>query len=321
MTAVAALAGVVRPIGRDLAHGSGGLAGAIFVALATLWAPLMIIDAKRCTRETNLRAQVEADLERHNYLTRVNELELARVRTDVEGALSVGGPCLVFQPIVEMTTGAIVGYEALSRFSDEQPPDQWFDSAARVGLGVDLELLVVRAALTALPRLPATAYLSINVSPATLINERLYEAISRTTPDRVVVELTEHVPLDDYEHYRAAMLQLRMIGVRLAIDDAGSGYSSFRHIVDLKPDIIKIDGSLIHGVHLDPSRRSLMIAFVSFANDLGATLVAECVETYEEAEVLRRWGVQQGQGWHFGRPQRLEVVLAARPRAVRAIER
>lgn len=314
MTGLAALAGVAPRVGRVLAGGFGaGVPGALLVAAATLWVPLGIIDARRCTRETNLRAQVEADLERHGYLTRLNELELASMRTDVERSLASGGPAIVYQPIVDMASGAVVGYEALSRFPDERPPDQWFERAARVGLGVELELAVVRWALEGLPSLPTTAYLSVNISPATLCDPRLYDAIGVDSAGRVVVELTEHVPLDDYCQYREAMLRLRMIGVRLAIDDAGSGYSSFRHIVDLKPDIIKIDGSLVHGVHLDPSRRSLMIAFVSFANDLGATLVAECVEVSEEAEVLRKWGVRYGQGWHYGRPQLLAAMQESDP--------
>src|SRR6202023_1062461 len=135
---------------------------------------------------------------RHGYLTRLNELELASMRTDVERSLTSGGPSIVYQPIVDMATAAIVGYEALSRFADNRPPDQWFERAARVGLGVELELEVVRGALEGLPRLPDTAYLSVNISPATLCDPRLYDAIGTVSSGRVVVELTEHVPLDDY---------------------------------------------------------------------------------------------------------------------------
>ena len=297
---VTSLTGTTSRVGHFLR--AGGVPADVFIGLAVCWIPLMVIDTRRCTREMLLRSRVEADLMREATATRARAQELAEIRAAAEGVLAAGGPRIVYQPIVEMSSGVVVGYEALSRFDDGIAPDVWFERAARVGMGADLELAAVQTALAGLAMLPVGAYLSINAGPALLCDPRLREVLASTSPDRIVLELTEHIAVDDYRDYRDAIGGLRRLGLRLAVDDAGAGYSSFRHVVDLTPDIIKIDGSLVHGAHLDPSRRSLIIALVSFAADLGATLIAECVEVEAEAEALRGWGIQIAQGWHFGRP-------------------
>src|SRR5581483_11840265 len=177
--------------------------------------------------------------------------------------------------------------------------------------GTDLELSAMRRAFDDLDRLPEDAYLSVNVSPDTLADTRLLNLIRRAPPGRVVLELTEHCAVADYEPCRAAMKTLRDYGVQLAIDDAGAGYASLRHIIDLAPDIIKVDRSLVKGIDVDPARRSLFVALVTFARDLGASLVAEGVEHAAEADQLSRWGVRLAQGWHFGRPQPLDASPGA----------
>jgi EAL domain-containing protein (putative c-di-GMP-specific phosphodiesterase class I) len=311
--ALSDVTGVDRWVGRVIGGGQeAGVSADVFAALAVCWIPLCVIDYRRCNREIALRAQVEAELEREAAASRARLDELGAPRVAATGVLDRGGPRIVYQPIVEMATGAIVGYEALSRFDDGTPPDRWFAHASRVDLGVELELAAAAAALDGCEALPADAYLSINVGPRTLCDPRLLELVTTSVPARVVLELTEHLAVDDYREYRASVAQMRAHGVRVAVDDAGAGYASFRHIVDVKPDIIKVDGSLVHGVHLDPSRRSLMIAFVTFAADLGASLVAECVELGAEAEALGGWGVGFGQGWFFGRPK-------PQPSAVRCV--
>jgi len=308
VAAAGAATGASAWLGRFLggAH-AAGLPADVFLAFAACWIPLCVIDYRRCNRETALRCRVEAELEREAAANRAREEEFVAVRLAVEDVLACGGPRIVYQPIVEMATGAVVGYEALSRFADGVVPSEWFARAARVGLGEELELAAVRSALVAIEALTPDVYLSINVSPQTLCSPRLLQELHASSPRRIVLELTEHSAVEDYCEYRAAIARLRREGVRLAVDDAGAGYASFRHIVDLNPDIIKIDGSLVQGAHLDPSRRSLMIAFVSFASDLGASLVAECVEVEPEAEALRGWGVGFGQGWLFGRPAELSA--------------
>lgn len=223
----------------------------------------------------------------------------------------------MYHPIVEVGSRHPVGYEALSRFDDGNPPDRWFAEAAEVGLGVELELAAVSRALEAFPRLPDGSYLSVNASPDALCDRRLLELIAASRADRVMVELTEHVPLGDYQRFRPVIGALREMGAKVAVDDAGAGYSSFRHVLDLGPDTIKIDRSLVGGVHLEPARRSLLVAFVSFAQDLGATLVAEGVEDPLEEEVLRHWGIQFAHGWLYGQPLPLELLVARPSRPAR----
>lgn len=278
------------------------IACAVLAAFATVWAPLAIIDFRRCTRETALRAQVEQDLERHTRVARAQACETARVVGEAEAVLARGGPTIVCQPIVDMQNGRVVGFEALSRFSDGRAPDVWFADAARVGLGVDLELAAIENALRCLDVLPKTAYLSVNAGPETLLDPRLVPLIAAYQPRRTVVEVTEHLHFDDYEGLRRVIMKLRDVGARVAVDDTGSGYASFRHIVDLRPDVIKVDRSLVRGVDRDPARRSLMIALVAFAHDVNATLVAEGVECVDEASALRTWGVRFAQGWLYGKP-------------------
>ncbi|HZU73499.1 MAG TPA: EAL domain-containing protein [Acidimicrobiales bacterium] len=292
--------------------GAAGLTGGLLVAFATVWLPIAVIDFRRCTRETSLRSRVEADLACHAAEAEGRRRHRAELTSRCEAVLDGGGPTIVYQPIVEVSAGAVVGYEALSRFADGVAPDRWFAQAAEVGLGVEMELAAVRRALAGLSGLPGSPYLSVNASPEALCDPRLPELIAAGCPSRVVVELTEHVPLGNYERYRQAIGTLREMGSRVAVDDAGAGYSSLRHVVDLQPDMIKIDRSLVHAVHLEPARRSLLIAFVSFASDLGATLVAEGVEEPLEEEVLRQWGLRFAQGWLYGRPMPLEVLSAAR---------
>lgn len=317
MVAVAtacAMTGMTSMVARLAA---AGVAGSVVAALATVWIPIAVIDFRRCTRETALRVQVEADLHRHQAEARVRAAEAARIRTRVEAVLVAGGPRIVYQPIVDMAERTVVGYEALSRFEDRTPPDRWFADAARAGLGVDLELAAVNRAVAGLV-LPDGAYVSVNAGPDTLADPRMLEMVSGMPAGRLVVELTEHLVMNDYDRYRGVIADLRAAGARLAVDDAGSGYCGLRHIVELAPDVIKIDQSLVRGVHVDRGRRSLMIALVSFARDFGSTLVAEGVEDEGEAAALQRWGIRLAQGWLYGRPGPL---CPPAPVAVRRVAR
>lgn len=307
VVAVSDVTGLSGLVARHL--GNAGLASGVLAAFATVWLPIAVIDFRRCTRETALRHRVEADLERQTGAARELARQQSQISARCEEVLARGGPRIVYQPIVDVATATAVGYEALSRFDDGVAPDHWFAQAASVGLGAELELAAIANALTALPQLPSDAYLSVNASPQALRDPRLLDLIAAHQPDRTVVELTEHVPLGDYTEFRTLVAELNAIGARLAVDDAGAGYASFRHIVDLQPHTIKIDRSLIHGVHLEPGRRSLLIAFVSFAADLGAILVAEGVEDPRDEEVLRRWGLHFAQGWLYGRPEPISHYL------------
>jgi EAL domain-containing protein (putative c-di-GMP-specific phosphodiesterase class I) len=212
----------------------------------------------------------------------------------------------VFQPILSLDHGVAVGVEALSRFAAEpqQGPDRWFADAASVELAAELELLAMRTALMAAEALPKHFYVSLNASPTTLDRPELldYLAHAPVEPGRIVLEITEHVSIDDYGGLAESIDQLRSLGIRLAVDDAGAGYSSFRHIVQLAPDYIKLDRTLITGMHGDTAKRALSAAVVMFGRDISAEVVAEGIETHEELQTIRELGISAAQGFLFGKP-------------------
>lgn len=228
-------------------------------------------------------------------------------RARIEAALSdPDGLRIVFQPIVDVGTGQLVGVEALSRFTAEpyRAPDVWFDEAWELGLGPALELHALAAACRALPELPDGAYLSLNVAPATMLDDRFAALLDSLGPDaaRVVVEVTEHAVVDDYAALAEVVRQIRPAGCRLAVDDAGAGYASMQHILRLSPDIIKLDRGIVDHADTDPARRALLTAMATFAASLGMTVVAEGVERAEEVAALTEAGVRLAQGYHFARP-------------------
>jgi EAL domain-containing protein (putative c-di-GMP-specific phosphodiesterase class I) len=211
---------------------------------------------------------------------------------------------MAYQPIVDLSTRQAVGFEALARFGmpPQKGPDQWFADAHRVAKGAELELLAVELAIADIALLPPGAYLALNVSPHTILSGALAGSLHGAPLDRLVLEVTEHVPIEEYADLSSALAPLRKSGLRLAIDDAGSGYASFRHILQLQPDIIKLDRSLIQHIHLDPGRRALAHALTAFAGETGSKVVAEGIETPEELAALRELSVYAGQGYLLGRP-------------------
>ncbi len=226
------------------------------------------------------------------------------------------GDCLTmrFQPIVDLRFGAVVGVEALSRFGarPRRPPDRWFAEATAVGLGVDLEVAAARKALEHVPELAEGMYLSVNVSPDTVCSPKLRAALSRRRRQRIVLEITEHAPVDDYDELRRHMAMLREEGVRFAVDDVGAGFSSLRHVVALRPDFIKLDIALTLGVERDSVRSALVSTMVAFADKASTTVVAEGIETRAQLEILRELGVEYGQGFLLGRPGRMPAWTPAR---------
>ena len=228
-----------------------------------------------------------------------------RTRRLIDDVLANDSLTTAFQPIIDVRTRRVVGVEALTRFpaTADWTPDVWFAKAAQVGLGIDLELAALRRALRTAERAPA-GYVAFNVSPAMLVQPVLMGLVdaARLRSDRIVLEITEHEHIDDYGPLLAARTALRARAIRLAVDDAGAGYSSLRHIVTLAPDMIKIDRSLVSGLADDPARRSMVGAVVGFGTQRHATIIAEGVETAEELETLSRLGVGQAQGFFIARP-------------------
>ncbi len=207
------------------------------------------------------------------------------------------------QPIVALDGGRPVGVECLARFEDAalRPPNVWFEEAALVGRAIDLEILAIRAALRTLPYVPAGLYASLNASPETVLSGRLLAELAGQDRGRIVLELTEHDRVADYPLLRARLDELKPFA-RLAIDDVGAGYAGMRHVLDLRPDIVKLDMSLTRDIDQDPARRALAGALVSFCIDIRASIVAEGIETAAECATLRAIGVGLGQGYLFGHP-------------------
>lgn len=210
-----------------------------------------------------------------------------------------------YQPIVEMATRAIVGHEALARFPapHEHGPAGWFLDASSVGLGTELEWLAATTSLEFLQDDPARGFLAVNMSPAAILHLFHAKLCEEHLCPRIVIELTEHVPIEDYAPLHRALSDMRLHGARLAADDLGAGYAGFRHLVSLSPDIIKLDISLVSGIQRSRSQRALASALIAFATDVGATVIAEGVEDADELAVLRDLGVPWGQGYYLGRPE------------------
>lgn len=233
-------------------------------------------------------------------------------RACVQEALKADSLAIFLQPICNLIDGQPIGYEALSRFRmlPARAPDRWFADAADVGLGLELECAAITAAMRVLPLLPAGRTLSINASPATVTSGALDALLASATPERIVLELTEHATVDDYGTLCAHLSRLRARGIGLAIDDAGAGFSGLQHILKLRPDIIKLDMTLIRDIDTDPARRALASAMQSFARQTGAILVAEGIETPSERKTLIALGFHRGQGYLLGRPAPCAAVVA-----------
>jgi EAL domain-containing protein (putative c-di-GMP-specific phosphodiesterase class I) len=216
---------------------------------------------------------------------------------------------MVFQPVLELETGKVRAVEALSRFPGDASltPDRWFAEAWEVGVGVPLELLAVRKAAEAIPRLPDGVGLSVNASPPTVASDAFLPCFSNA--DRVTVELTEHLQIRDYRSFADAIGPMRKAGGQIAIDDFGAGYASLRHILRLRPEWIKLDISLTERIDENQIAHALASALAAFGKDVGLQLIAEGIETEEELEALVDVGFHYGQGFYFGVPAPLDEVL------------
>ncbi|NML46968.1 EAL domain-containing protein [Ramlibacter sp. G-1-2-2] len=255
-----------------------------------------------------LAALVARLLEGQADANRIRRVRLQRLQRALEEAQLT----TVYQPILDVASQTLEGYEALTRFhcDPQRPPDWWFAEAEAVGLQAQVETAAVTAALSGLRSVPRKAYLSVNVSPATLLEPGFLRMLQAQPLPRLVLELTEHASVEDYETVVARLAPLRAQGLRIAVDDAGAGFASFRHILRLRPDLIKLDGSLIARIDRDAGARALAGALARFADQTGCTVVAEGVETEAELQVLRQLGIDKAQGFLLGRPAPLPVFTA-----------
>ena len=223
-------------------------------------------------------------------------------RSDVLELLQRDDLQVALQPVLDLATGETVGQEALARFGGRVPTDRWFRAAALHGLGHELERVTLAAALDTLPSLPVNQFLAINTSPASLTDEEVVELLQGTDLSRVIVEITEHDAVNDYDLTRETLGALRRAGARIAVDDVGAGFASLRHVLLLQPDVVKLDTSLTRDVHHSPRQQAIVRALVTFSDGVGAVVLAEGVEVSEQIPALLDAGVTLGQGWHLGIP-------------------
>jgi PAS domain S-box-containing protein len=241
--------------------------------------------------------------------------EAASARRRVATLLASPSLDVALQPIISLSTGRIVGAEALARFPDGRSPELWFADARRGGLSKELERHAFAAALELFGVLPESAYLSVNASPDVLMDASwIQELLTLEVPlERLVVEITEHTHIDEYDALITSLRPLRHRGVRLAVDDTGAGYASLNHVLQLRPDIIKLDRTLIAGLTEDRARRSLVTALVLLGLDIGATLTGEGAETVEQLDALNTLGVENAQGYAIAKPSTDVDVWAVWP--------
>jgi PAS domain S-box-containing protein len=238
--------------------------------------------------------------------------EVGRGRDYISGIIAHQAFRPVFQPIVELGRHRIVGYEALTRFTDGADPEIVFTQAAAVGLGAELETATLRAALAAAKTLPESAWLNLNASPELILAREPLGTLLRDSRRRLVLEVTEHTAIADYPAFRTAMAALGP-GVELAVDDAGVGFASLRHILELHPAFVKLDRSLVTGLESDEARQAMIVGLCHFALATRCRLIAEGIETENELTALKLFKVELGQGYLLGRPLPVGDASVARP--------
>ncbi len=258
---------------------------------------------ERDIRFMRVLAEIVADqLDREQLESEKRRLEWSRIRS----VLDRNELEMEFQPMFDLSDCRIVSLEALARFRAEpvRSPSAWFAEAAEVGLGAELELAAIRKALERLHEVPLDIALAINVSPVTALDPR-FSKLLLDVADRLVIEITEHAQVDDYDALLSALAPLRERGAQLAIDDVGAGFANLRHILRLAPDIVKLDLSLTQEIAHDPALEALATSLVGFAEGVGASIAAEGISSDEDLDLLRSLGVDYGQGFYLARPSPL----------------
>jgi EAL domain-containing protein (putative c-di-GMP-specific phosphodiesterase class I) len=238
---------------------------------------------------------------RHSRLT---------ARADITRIIQKRAFRTVVQPIYDLAAGRVAGYEALTRFADGRPPDMVLAEAAAVGLERELDMALVECALDTSARLPVDCWLNLNVSPGTVLSSRRLAQLLTGAQRDIVLEITEHSQITDYPAFLRAFDRLGE-HVKLAVDDAGAGYASLRHILELHPAVVKLDRNLVQGLDADEARRALISGIRHFTQLADCSLIAEGVETEAELAALREIGITLAQGYLLGRPAELDQAPVA----------
>ena len=232
---------------------------------------------------------------------------------------------LAYQPLADLVTLRVVGVEALPRFRTRpmRPPETWLAEAAKHGSLVDLELVALNAALGRMEMLPSHVFLVVSVSPRTAVSDRFRDLMRGAELNRIALELNGYSS-DHDELPTGALAELRAGGVRVAVHHAGSGPWSLRHIMRLAPDLIRLDMSSLREMSADPTGHEPVSSLVGLAIDIGATVVADGVETEQEVQTLRGLGIGLAQGTYLARPGQIpsgggtwgRTTLSADPTAI-----
>lgn len=236
--------------------------------------------------------------------------ELGRSREHIASIISRRAFQSVFQPIVDLALDAVVGFEGLTRFTDGSDPETTFAEASAVDLGKELEMVTLQASLVAAADLPPSAWLNVNASPDLILAGKPLRTLLHGYRRHLVLEVTEHTAIADYPAFRAAMAALGP-NVEFAVDDAGAGFSSLRHILELRPAFVKLDRWLISGIETDDARQAMIAGLRHFARSTGCRLIAEGIETDREFAALRSLNIHMGQGYLLGRPAEISAISAA----------
>ena len=217
-----------------------------------------------------------------------------------------------YQPILRMQENKIMGFEALSRGprgSGLESADSLFGAATKNNLLVELDRLCRKRALLSSGRIPSSTKIFVNTLPATMRDPQfkgraLIEFLEKAhvSPDRIVIEITEHLVIENHTVFRGTIEDFKLLGMKFAVDDVGKGYSGIDTIAKLAPDYLKIDRDLIQDVHDRKANRAMVKAIIDLARTMKAEVIAEGIEKDEEVQMLRALGVDYGQGYHFARP-------------------
>jgi EAL domain-containing protein (putative c-di-GMP-specific phosphodiesterase class I)/GGDEF domain-containing protein len=248
-----------------------------------------------------------------NAARSIEERERARRVEDLRRSLRERGVYIDYHPIVHAETEEIFGYEALARgvLRSLRSPEVMFDVAAEADLVWELSRLCRSRALEGMDsHLNQQEVLFINVDPHDF-SDPAFNELEVTHPERVVIEITERTAIKDYPKFRERLKAFRERGLRFAVDDAGSGYAGLGSIANLEPDFIKLDISLINAIDTNFIKQKLVETMVRFANDHGATVIAEGVERAEEFKTVRDLGVHLVQGFYLHRPRSAGSMIAA----------
>lgn len=227
-----------------------------------------------------------------------------RVRQSLSDIIERAAFDIVFQPIIDLNTREVRGVEALARFSGEvgDSPELVIAEAMRAGVSAELDTVILQRALSQRDSLPRGCYVSVNIAPTSLLSPHFLDALGRYDGLGLILEITEHdkVPADPRVDNTLGLLRNR--GIKIAFDDVGTGYSGLSQILRIRPDYLKLDMSLVSGLQEDSAKRSLASALYNFSREIGAKLIAEGIESEDEAFALRMLGISLGQGFHLGRP-------------------